>query len=92
MTGKTLWFDGRKGFGFIAGDDGTEYFAHWRRITAETRRKKMLYRDQPVTFDISSDESGRALADNIIPGPIPEGVKLGKRRPRAAKKAVNAED
>ena len=89
MTGKTLWFNGRKGFGFIAGDDGVEYFAHWQRVSAESRRKKTLYRDQTVTFDISTDENGRQLADNIIPGPVPEGARARRpRKPREDSAAV----
>jgi len=32
MTGKIKWFNETKGYGFIAGDDGTDAFVHITQI------------------------------------------------------------
>ena len=32
MTGTVKWFNTQKGYGFIVGDDGLEYFVHYSNI------------------------------------------------------------
>ena len=32
VKGTVKWFDRNKGFGFIAGDDGQDYFVHFSQI------------------------------------------------------------
>lgn len=48
-----------KGYGFIKGDDGADYFVHWSEILMESRRKK-LKEGQRVTFDAEKSEKGWA--------------------------------
>ena len=45
MTGTVKWFDMKRGYGFINGDNGKEYFVHYsniyivgRRIEGDTNR------------------------------------------------------
>jgi cold shock CspA family protein len=32
MTGKVKWFSNRKGYGFVTGEDGQDYFVHFSAI------------------------------------------------------------
>lgn len=60
MNGTVKWFDTRKGYGFIVGDDGQDYFVHYSQIQAEGY--KTLHTDERVSFTVSSDASGRPVA------------------------------
>ena len=62
--GKVKWFNPRKGYGFIAGDDGQDIFVHYANISGEGYRT--LAEGQPVTFDIVEGEKG-LRAENVIP-------------------------
>lgn len=54
------WFDTRKGYGFIVGDDGQDYFVHYSQIQADGY--KTLHTDERVSFTAGSDASGRPVA------------------------------
>jgi len=56
MKGKTKWFSRNKGYGFIAGEDGKEYFVHWRSI--EDEGYKTLVEEEEVEFDTLETEKG----------------------------------
>lgn len=56
MKGKVKWFNKSKGYGFIQGDDGKEYFVHWRSIKEEGY--KTLIEDDDVEFKTSETEKG----------------------------------
>ena len=71
MKGTVLWFNPRRGFGFIHGEDNTDYFAHFSRIKSDDDFKS-LYPDQSCEFGVSHDDKGRILATDIVPGPRPE--------------------
>jgi len=38
MTGSVKWFHDLKGFGFIAGNDGHDYYVHYSEIQGSGRR------------------------------------------------------
>ena len=65
MEGKVKWF--KKGFGFIIGDDGKEYFVHWSSIQMDGFR--VLEQQQKVTFEPSTSDKGPE-ARNVIPGEL----------------------
>jgi len=62
--GKVKWFNPRKGYGFIATDDGRDIFVHYASISGEGYRT--LAEGDPVTFDIVEGEKG-LRAENVIP-------------------------
>jgi CspA family cold shock protein len=61
--GKVKWFNPRKGYGFIAADDGRDVFVHYSDITGDGYRT--LVEGDPVSFDIVEGEKG-PRAENVI--------------------------
>ena len=62
MEGTVKWFNARKGYGFINGSDGTDYFAHFQEIQIEGF--KTLQEGEAVTFEVGEGEKG-PVAKNI---------------------------
>lgn len=63
MTGTVKWFDPRKGYGFIAGDDGEDRFVHYSAIQMDGF--KVVRANDKVEFDASTDPTGRTIAVNV---------------------------
>lgn len=59
MEGTVKFFNPKKGFGFITGEDGKDYFVH---ITALDGQK--LFENDKVSFEVSQGERGE-LASNV---------------------------
>ena len=62
--GKVKWFNARKGYGFIAGEDGEDIFVHYASITSDGY--KTLNEGQDVTFNVVKGEKG-LRAENVMP-------------------------
>jgi len=60
MEGAVKFFNRKKGFGFIAGDDGNEYFVHFTALPKRT----FLRDNDRVSFDPAEGERG-PKADNV---------------------------
>jgi cold shock CspA family protein len=54
MEGKVKFFNARKGFGFVVGDDGKDYFVHISAIGQGVE----LFPDDAVSFDAVDGERG----------------------------------
>ncbi len=54
MKGKVKFFNRNKGFGFIAGEDGKEYFVHQTGL----REGVILNENDSVTFDVEQGDRG----------------------------------
>ena len=66
MKGTVKWFNNKKGYGFITGEDGKDYFFHYSQIQMQGR-KELFDRDK-VYFEISGpDKSNRVQALNVEP-------------------------
>ena len=63
MKGTVKWFNAGKGYGFITGEDGVDYFAHFSQIQAEGYRS--LEQGQSVSFEVSDGPKG-PNANNIV--------------------------
>lgn len=66
MNGTVKWFDSKKGYGFINGDDGKEYFVHYSHIYMRDKFKT-LDEDDIVRFDVGNDKNGKECAINVNP-------------------------
>ncbi len=65
VTGTVKWFNGEKGFGFIAVDGGdTDVFVHYSAI--QTDGFRTLDENQKVEFEIVQGPKG-PQADNVRP-------------------------
>jgi len=55
MDGTVKWYNDRKGFGFIQGQDGNDYFVHNTAIKGGA----YLNEGDPVTFDPAEGDRGK---------------------------------
>ncbi len=72
--GRVKWFNPKKGYGFIAADDGRDVFVHYSSISG--KGYKSLAEGDPVSFDIVEGEKG-PRAENVVPN---QQQKTKKRR------------
>ena len=56
MKGKVKWFDGKKGYGFITGEDGKEEFVHYSGIVKDGF--KALNEKQEVEYELGEGSKG----------------------------------
>ena len=59
MKGTVKFFNGMKGFGFIAGEDGKEYFVHKSGL----KEGVTLNENDAVTFDVEEGDKGPKAAN-----------------------------
>jgi CspA family cold shock protein len=59
MKGKVKWYNPRKGYGFILGEDGNEVFVHSSAIPDGT----YLNDDDEVEFEIEKSDRGPKAID-----------------------------
>jgi len=63
VTGTVKWFNGAKGYGFIAREDGEDVFVHHSAIQAEGFRN--LEEGQRVEFTVERDPKGLRAAQVV---------------------------
>ena len=61
VTGTVKWFNGSKGYGFIARDGGEDVFVHYSAIRGEGFRD--LQEGERVEFVVEQGQKGPAAAD-----------------------------
>ena len=61
--GKVKWFDNKKGFGFITGEDESDVFVHFSAIQGEGY--KALNENDEVEYEVTDGEKGKQ-ASNVV--------------------------
>ena len=56
MKGTVKWFNEEKGFGFILGEDGKDYFLHFSNI--EKQGFKTVLEGERVSFEVENSDRG----------------------------------
>ncbi|MFH0867915.1 MAG: cold shock domain-containing protein [Candidatus Woesearchaeota archaeon] len=67
MKGTIKFFNVMKGFGFIAGEDGKEYFVHKTGL----QEGVTLNENDTVTFDVEEGDRGPKAANVVKEGSAP---------------------
>ena len=57
MRGKVKWFDDKRGYGFITGDDGRDVYVHFTAISKDGYRT--LKHNWRVSFDVELSADNR---------------------------------
>lgn len=70
-TGKVKWFDPKKGYGFIIGDEGQDVFVHYTSIIGEGFRA--LKDGELVDYELVEGTKGYQ-AHNVIKPPAEGGL------------------
>jgi cold shock protein len=64
IVGTVKWFNGSKGYGFIARDNGPDVFVHYSAISSDGYRN--LVEGQKVEFAVEKGPKGLQAA-NVVP-------------------------
>ena len=64
MQGRVKWFDNRRCYGFITGEDGSDVYVHYTALQAEGFRS--LKHNWRVTYDVVTTDEGRVEARNVV--------------------------
>ncbi|WP_418992328.1 cold-shock protein [Alistipes sp.] len=64
MKGQVKWFDSKKGYGFITGENGKEIFVHFSGIV--TDGFKSLNEGQAVEFEVGNGAKGEQAVNVTV--------------------------
>ena len=62
--GKVKFFNAKKGYGFIVGEDGKDVFVHFTAIQSEGF--KTLNQDDEVEYDLVTGANEKEQASNVV--------------------------
>ena len=66
INGTVKWFNSRKGYGFIASEEGADVFAHFSAIKAEDDEYRSLNEGDKVKFEITEGQKGPQATDVVV--------------------------
>lgn len=64
MKGQVKWFDSKKGYGFITGENGKEIFVHFSGIVSNGF--KSLNEGQAVEFEVANGAKGEQAVNVAV--------------------------
>lgn len=77
-TGKVKWFNGEKGFGFLADDEGAEVFVHRDALPAGVEELKP---GQRVEFGVVQGRKGNQALQVRLMDPVPSVARATRKPP-----------
>ncbi len=86
MNGTVKWFNGRKGYGFISSEDGTDVFVHFSALSGEDDSYKTLNENDKVEFDVVEGEKGQQASNVVVTQKAPRQYSPNKGGSRGGKR------
>ncbi|KFI45381.1 cold-shock protein [Bifidobacterium bohemicum] len=77
-SGKVRWFDQKKGYGFLTGDDGSDVFLP---ASALPQGVSNLRKGTKVQFAVADGRKGPQAMDVVVPGPAPSVIRATRPAP-----------
>ena len=66
MNGKIKWYNPMKGFGFVEGEDGQDYFIHHSQLPVGAAPKE----GEGVTFEAVETDKGKQAQNVVLSGEV----------------------
>ena len=70
IRGTVRFFDARRGYGFLAGPDGTDVFVHHSTLHRPGRRRPFLRKGELVDFELAAGRRGQEARDVKVAQPV----------------------
>ncbi len=77
-SGRVRWFEPKKGYGFIAGDDGKDVFVP---ATALPAGATTLRKNAKVEYSVVDSRRGPQAMNIVVVGPAPSVIKATRPKP-----------
>ena len=68
MFGRIKWFSESKGYGFITGEDGNDYFVHYSAFPGGHTQPGEVVEDMFVEFSVTTGKNGKLQASDVKVG------------------------